>query len=182
MRPVREHYQEALLRSRSLMLFDADINSNVSERIITGLLMLDALSKEPIYLYINSYGQVTEYSYSTIFAIYDVMNVIQSPVYTICLGVAYGGAALLLAAGKKRYISVNSEVVLSQPMGTVSGTVADVTIHAERLKEQKAEFIRVLAKHTGKPAEEIEKYIDRMFILDAKGALEYGIVDEVLGG
>jgi ATP-dependent Clp protease protease subunit len=110
------------------------------------------------------------------------MQYIKCPVSTVCVGMAASMAATLLAAGTKgkRYALPNSEILLHQVMGGVSGEAVEIEITAKQIMKIKDKINRILAKHTGQPLEKIEKDTDRDFYLSADEAKEYGIIDEVI--
>jgi ATP-dependent Clp protease protease subunit len=110
------------------------------------------------------------------------MQYIRPDVSTICLGWAASAAAVILAAGTtgKRYALPHSTVVLHQPHGGAQGQSVDIDIQAREILRLRAVVDELLARHTGQPVERIARDTDRDFILDARRALEYGLVDEVL--
>jgi ATP-dependent Clp protease protease subunit len=110
------------------------------------------------------------------------MQYIRCDVATTCLGWAASAAAVLLAAGTpgKRHVLPHSTVVLHQPSGGAQGQSADIDIQAREILRLRALVDQILARHTGQPVERIARDTDRDFILDARQALEYGLVDEVL--
>ena len=121
-------------------------------------------------------------SVSAGFAIHDTMQFINCPVSTICVGMAASMGAFLLAAGSKgmRYALPNSEIMIHQPLGGVQGQAEDIRITAEHIIELRKRINTLLSKYTGKTLKKIEKDTDRDNYLSALGALEYGIIDEVL--
>ena len=141
-------------------------------------LYLDSLNHEDISLYINSPGG----SVTAGMAIYDTMNFIKSSVCTICLGIAASMAAFLLASGQKgkRYILPNSEVMIHQPLGGAQGQASEIKIAAEHILKTKHKLNHLLAKNTGKSLKQIEKDTERDNFMEAKEAVQYGIVDQIL--
>jgi ATP-dependent Clp protease protease subunit len=131
-----------------------------------------------IQLYINSPGG----SVTALLGIYDTMQYVKPDVATTCLGWAASAAAVLLAAGApgKRHVLPHSTVLLHQPHGGAQGQSADIDIQAREILRQRQVVNELLARHTGQDVERIARDTDRDFILDAQGALEYGLVDEVL--
>lgn len=167
-----------LLKDR-IVLLGGPINDLVANSIIAQLLFLAA--KDPskdIQLYINSPGGMVTAG----LAIYDTMQYVKSPISTVSVGMAGSMAAILLAAGNKgkRYALPNSEILLHQVMGGVSGEAVEVEITAKQIVKIKDKLNKILAKHTGQPLERLEKDTDRDFYLSAEEAKEYGIVDEVI--
>jgi ATP-dependent Clp protease protease subunit len=133
-----------------------------------------------ISLYINSPGG----SFTAMSAIYDTMRFVTCDVETICLGQAGSSAAVLLAAGTpgKRLALPGARVVLHQPAfsGPVEGQASDLAIQAEELMRTRDLLEELLVRHTGRTAEQVHEDIERDNILDAQGALEYGLVDRIV--
>jgi ATP-dependent Clp protease protease subunit len=107
---------------------------------------------------------------------------IKSPVSSICIGQAASAAAVLLLAGEKgkRFALPNSRILLHQPSGGVSGTSIDVEIQSNEMVRLRKLLNEIIAKHTGKDVKKVGKDTERDFILSAKEAKEYGIIDEVI--
>lgn len=160
----------------------------VTELMLAELLYLQYDNEAaPIYMYINSTG-VTKggdklgYEAET-FAIYDTMKYVKPPIYTVCVGTAFGEAAALLAAGKKgmRASLPSATIMLRQPMQRFTQMQAtDIDIYRNELRRIKGELVDILAFHTEKSKEEIEKDIRRPKYLDSYGAVDYGLIDKVL--
>ncbi|MFN4182243.1 MAG: ATP-dependent Clp protease proteolytic subunit, partial [bacterium] len=119
---------------------------------------------------------------SAALAIFDTMQIIKPDVSTICVGLAASAAALLLCGGAagKRYALPSARIMIHQPWGGVSGTVSDIDIEAREFLRLKRRINELLAKHTNKPLERIEKDTDRNFYMSAQEALEYGIIDKII--
>lgn len=166
-----------LLKDR-IVLLSGEINDNLANIIVSELLYLDSLSHDDISLYINSPGG----SITAGMAIMDTMNFIKSDVSTICIGMSASMGAFLLSCGKKgkRYILPNAEVMIHQPLGGVEGQATEIKIVAERILKLKEKLNSILSKNTGKNIKQITKDTERDYFLDAKEALEYGIVDKIL--
>lgn len=166
-----------LLKDR-IILLSGEIDDNMSNIIVAQLLYLDSLNNDDICLYINSPGG----SITSGMAIYDTMNFIKSNVSTICIGMAASMAAFLLSSGHKgkRYILPNSEVMIHQPLGGAQGQATEIKIAAERILKLKEKLNKILSNNTGKDLETIEKDTERDHFLDAKEALDYGIIDKIL--
>lgn len=167
-----------LLKERIIFLGSV-IDDNVANLIMAQMLHLEAEDPEKdIQLYINSPGGVV----TAALAVYDTIQFIKSPVSTICIGQAASAAAVLLLAGakKKRFSLPNSRVMLHQPSGGISGTTIDVEIHAREMVRIRHLLNEVISKHTGQNIAKVEKDTERDFILDAKEAQKYGIIDEVI--
>jgi ATP-dependent Clp protease protease subunit len=156
------------------------IDDNIANLVIAQMLFLEAENPEKdISLYINSPGG----SITAGFAIYDTMKYVKPDIATICIGQCASFAAVLLAAGTKgkRYVLPNSRVLIHQPwMQGLGGQASDIDIHAKDILRMRHRLNEILADHTGQPLEKIEKDTDRDYILEAKAAQEYGIVDQVI--
>jgi ATP-dependent Clp protease, protease subunit len=167
-----------LLKERVVFL-TGEIDDTVANLIVAQLLHLE--SEEPakdINLYINSPGG----EMNALFAIYDTMQFIGADVATTCVGQAASSAAVLLAAGApdKRSTLPHARVLIHQPWGGVQGQSVDIEIQAREVMAQRRQMIEALARHSGQPAERIERDIDRDFILRGEAAVEYGLVDHVI--
>lgn len=156
------------------------VDDKSARDIVSKLLLLDADSSEEIKFYINSPGGVV----TSGMVIYDTMQMIKSPVSTICMGLAASMGSILLSGGLKgsRYIFPHGEVMIHQPSigGYIQGVSADLEIQAEQTKRVKDIGANILAKNCGKTVEQIMKDFDRDFWMDAQGAIKYGIADNVV--
>jgi ATP-dependent Clp protease, protease subunit len=168
-----------LLMDRIIFL-GTPINDDVSNIIIAQLLFLEADNPErDIHLYINSPGG----SVSAGMAIYDTMQWLKSPVNTICMGLAASMGAFLLAAGRKgrRSALPHSRIMIHQPsQGGGGGTASDIEIQAREILYLRSKMNELMAKHTGRPVEQIERDTDRDRFMSAEQAKEYGMVDNVI--
>ena len=168
-----------LLKDNVIFLGSA-IDDNVSNLIIAQMLFLEAENPEKdIFLYINSPGG----SITAGFAIYDTMKYVKPDIATICIGQCASFAAVLLAAGTKgkRYALPNARVLIHQPwLQGLGGQASDIDIHAKDILRMRHRLNEILADHTGQPLEKIERDTDRDYILEAKAAQEYGLVDQVI--
>lgn len=166
-----------LLKER-IVFISGEIDDDLSNSVIAQLLYLDAINNDDISIYINSPGG----SITSGMAIYDTMNFIKSDVSTICIGMAASMAAFLLSCGKKgkRFILPNSEVMIHQPLGGVSGQATEIKIAAERILKLKEKLNRILSSNTNKDFSTITKDTERDYFMDSNEALEYGIVDEII--
>ncbi len=174
------HYDiwSRLLEDRIIFL-GTPINDTVANFLTGQLLFLEKADRNrDVHLYINSPGG----SISAGLAVYDTMQYISCPVETVCIGSAASMGALLLAAGTpgKRYALSNARIMIHQPWGGAQGTAADIEIQAEEILEARRIINGILASHTGRPIEEIERDTERDKYLAANDAREYGIIDEVL--
>lgn len=161
-----------------IIFITGEINDNVSNIVISELLYLDSLNNDDISIYINSPGG----SVTAGLAIYDTMNYIKSDVKTIVVGMAASMAAFLLTCGKKgkRYALSNSEVMIHQPLGGVSGQATDIKIAAERIIKLKNKLNKILSEKTGQSLRKITKDTDRDNYMSAFEAKKYGLIDEII--
>lgn len=166
-----------LLKERIVFL-SGEITDEVANLIVSELLYLNSLGNDDIYLYINSPGG----SVTAGMAIYDTMNFIKADVVTICVGMCASMGAFLLSSGckGKRMSLENGEVMIHQPLGGVKGQASDIQIHADRIIKMKKKLNSILASNTSKDISVIEKDTERDNYMDAKEALEYGIIDKII--
>lgn len=167
-----------LLRDRIVFL-QMPIDDYLANLVTAQLLFLQAENKaSDIEMYINTPGG----SVTAGLGIYDTMQFIAPDVSTVCIGQAASMGAVLVAAGEKgkRNALPHSRIMIHQPWGGVQGTASDIKIQAEEILNLKKQLLDILAKHTGKPVEKIEKDADRDFFMSAAAAKEYGLVDEVI--
>lgn len=167
-----------LLKDRILFI-SGEIDSHMADVVIAQLLFLNSEDKDKdISIYINSPGG----SVTAGLAIFDTMRHINAPASTICVGQAASMGAFLLSAGEKgkRFALPNSEIMIHQPLGGVSGQAEDIKIHAENILKIRSKLNKILAENTGQPISIIEKDTDRDNFMTAQEAAEYGIVDMVI--
>lgn len=171
----------SLLLKERIVFLGTPIDDNVANVIIAQLLFLDREDPEKeIHLYINSPGGLI---YPGL-AVYDTMQLIKAPISTICVGSTASLATVLLVAGEKgkRYALPNSTIHMHPAGGGIRGYAPDVEIQARELLRMQSKILEIMAKHTGQSIEKIAKDFDRDYYMDAQGAVEYGIVDEILEG
>ena len=162
-----------------IIFLGCPIDDTVANIIQAQLLFLSSLDpKKEISLYINSPGG----SVSAGLGIYDTMQFIDAPVATICTGMAASMAAVLLCAGAKgrRSILPHSRVMIHQPMGGVQGQASDMIIEVREMEKIRIQLYNIIALHTNQPYKKIFLDSDRNHWMDAKQALEYGMVDTIL--
>jgi ATP-dependent Clp protease protease subunit len=167
-----------LLKERIVFL-SGPIDDDSSNIIIAQMLFLESEDpKKDIKLYIHSPGG----SVSAGLAIYDTMNHIKPDVSTICVGMAASMAAVLLSSGTKgkRFALPNAEVMIHQVMGGAEGQASDIAISAKHILRTKENLNKILAKNTGKPADQVEKDSDRDNYMTADESKKYGLIDEVM--
>jgi ATP-dependent Clp protease protease subunit len=170
----------SLLLKERIIFLGTPIDDQVANLIVAQLLFLNHEDPErEINMYINSPGGVVYAG----FAIYDTMKMLSNPISTVAVGVTASFGTVLLTAGTKgrRYALPHATIHMHQPLGGAQGQATDIEIAARQILRQKAILNDILSKSTGQPLEVIERDTDRDFYLDAKGAVEYGLVDEVLG-
>src|ERR1044072_2088610 len=165
--------------NRSVQLWGVVDDKSVKD-VVSKLLLLDAdKSGEEIKFYINSPGGVV----TSGMVIYDTMRMMKSPVSTICMGLAASMGSILLSGGVKgrRFIYPHGEVMIHQPSlgGHIQGVSADLEIQAKQTQRVKEIGARILAQNCGKTVEQIMRDFDRDYWMDAKEAIEYGIVDKI---
>jgi ATP-dependent Clp protease, protease subunit len=168
-----------LLRERIIFL-GTPISDPIANVIIAQLLYLEREDPDKgISLYINSPGGVI----SSGLAIYDTMQLIRPEVSTICLGMAASMATVLLSGGArgKRYCLPNSTVHMHQPMGGAQGQAADIEIAAREIIRLQDKIRTILSENTGQAYDKIARDTDRDYYLTSEQAVEYGLVDEILG-
>jgi ATP-dependent Clp protease protease subunit len=133
---------------------------------------------QEIHMYINCPGG----SVSATLAIYDTMQFLDCPISTYCMGFAASGAAIILSAGTKgrRFALPHSKIMVHQPWGQVGGQVSDIEIQANEILKDRKRLNEILAKHTGQPADVIERETERDKFFDPSEAKAFGLVDDVL--
>ena len=170
----------SLLLKERIIFLGTPINDQVANLIIAQLLFLEREDPDKgINLYINSPGGVI----SAGLAIYDTMHLIKSQVSTICIGMAASMATILLSGGEKgkRYVLPNSTVHMHQPMGGAQGQATDIEIAAREIIRLQDKIRTMLSENTGQTYDKIARDTDRDYYLTAEQAVEYSLVDEILG-
>ena len=171
-------FDKKFIEQRKVFLWGV-VDDRSAKEITARLLFLDAVDpNKEIKFYINSPGGVV----TSGMVIYDTMQMISSPVSTICMGMAASMGSILLSGGKKgkRYIYPHGEVMIHQPSGGGQGTSADLEIMAEQMRKVKSLGAKILAGNCGQPFEKVMKDFDRDYWMDADESVKYGIVDAVL--
>ncbi|WP_220789403.1 MULTISPECIES: ATP-dependent Clp endopeptidase proteolytic subunit ClpP [Craterilacuibacter] len=168
-----------LLKERIVFLV-GPVNDESANLVVAQMLFLESENPDKdIYLYINSPGG----SITAGMSIYDTMNFIKPDVSTLCIGQAASMGAFLLSAGTKgkRYALAHSRVMIHQPLiGGLSGQATDIEIHARELLKIKALMNELMALHTGKDVEQVERDTERDNFMSAEQACAYGLIDKVL--
>ena len=170
----------SLLLKERIIFLGTQIHDQMANVIIAQLLFLEREDPDKgISIYINSPGGVI----SSGLAIYDTMQLIKPEVSTICLGMTASMATILLAGGAKgkRYALPNSTIHMHQAMGGAQGQASDIEIAAREILRLQDSIRTLLVKHTGQTYDKITRDTDRDFYLTSEQAVEYSLVDEILG-
>jgi ATP-dependent Clp protease, protease subunit len=167
-----------LLKDRIIFLAGPITDHLANSTIAQMLFLASKDSEKDIKLYINTPGG----SVTAGMAIYDTMQYVKPDISCVCIGLAASMGATLLAAGKKnkRFALPNSQALLHQVAGGVTGQATEIEITAKQIIKIKEKLNKILAKHTGQPLAKIEKDTDRDFYLSAEEAKEYGLIDQVI--
>jgi ATP-dependent Clp protease protease subunit len=176
----RQDPYNKLFEDRVIFL-GVQVDDASADDVMAQLLVLESQDSErDITMYINSPGG----SFTAMTAIYDTMQYVAPQIQTVVLGQAASAASVLLAAGApgKRLALPNARVLMHQPaMGEAGqGQASDIEIQAREILRMRTWLEETMARHTGKPVEQVNRDIDRDNILSAEQAKEYGIVDQVL--
>jgi ATP-dependent Clp protease, protease subunit len=167
-----------LLRERIVFL-GQEVDDTIANLIAAQLLFLDAEDPDKdISLYINSPGGS---SYAGM-AIYDAMQFVQADVQTYAIGMAMSAGAMILCGGAagKRYVLPNAKIMIHQGSGGFRGTPADIQIAAQEILEMMERMAQIIARHSGKPVEQVRRDIDRDRFMTPEEAVDYGLVDEIV--
>jgi ATP-dependent Clp protease protease subunit len=167
-----------LLKERVIFMV-GQVEDHMANLIVAQMLFLESENPDKdISLYINSPGG----SVTAGMAIYDTMQFIKPDVSTLCIGQACSMGAFLLAGGakEKRFALPNSRVMIHQPLGGYQGQASDIEIHAQEILKIRETLNKILADHTGKKLEDLQKDTDRDNFMSADEAADYGIVDQVI--
>lgn len=172
--------EELFFKNRTVYLWGA-VEDKSAKDVVSKLLLLDADKPgKEIKFYINSPGGVV----TSGMVIYDVMQMIKSPVSTICMGLAASMGSLLLSGGEKgkRYVFPHGEVMIHQPSlgGYFQGVSADLEIHAKQIQKTKELGAKILSENCNQPFDKVLADLERDYWMDAKEAIEYGIVDKIV--
>jgi ATP-dependent Clp protease, protease subunit len=171
-------FDKKFIEQRKIFLWGA-VDDKTAKDITNRLLYLEAMDPgKEIKFYINSPGGII----TSGMVIYDTMQMITSPVSTICMGMAASMGSILLSGGKKgkRFIYPHGEVMIHQPSGGGQGTSADLEIMAIQILKAKQLGARILAENCGQSYEKVMEDFDRDYWMDAKESMAYGIVDKIM--
>lgn len=167
-----------LLNERIVYLW-GQVDDDSAKYVVERLLYLDLLEPgKEIKFFINSPGGYV----TSGFAIYDTIKALNSPVATICTGLAASMGSILLSVGKKgrRFSMKHAKVMIHQPSGGAQGTAADIEIQSEEIRKTKIIGAQILAENCGQTPEKIMADFNRDYWMDANESLEYGIVDGII--
>lgn len=170
-----------LLLKQRIVFLGGEVNDFSADAVVSQLLLLDAQDPtKDIKLFINSPGG----SVTAGMGIYDAMQMCRADVSTYCFGLAASMGAFLLGAGAKgkRYSMPNARIMIHQPLGGASGQAVDIEIQAREIMFHKANLNRIMAEYTLQPIEKIEEDTDRDRYMSPLEALEYNIIDSIIGG
>jgi ATP-dependent Clp protease protease subunit len=171
-------FDKKFIEERKIFLWGV-VDDRSAKDLSARLMFLESVDPgKEIKFYINSPGGVV----TSGMVIYDTMQMISSPVSTICMGMAASMGSILLSGGEKgkRFIYPHGEVMIHQPSGGGQGTSADLEIMAEQIRKIKELGANILAKNCGQTFEKVMKDFDRDYWMDAKESVAYGIVDGIL--
>lgn len=176
-KPNTDPLMEKFLKTRQVIV-SGEVNAELVERIVKQLLILEAESDKPIYLYIDSPGGSVDDG----FGLYDVIRFIKAPVYTIGMGlIASMGVTLFLSVPKERRFSLpNSHFLIHQPLGGSKGVATDIEITANEISKTREYLTNLIAEATGKDFETVKKDTERDYWLTAQEAVDYGIVGKII--
>jgi ATP-dependent Clp protease protease subunit len=167
-----------LLKER-IVFIGTPIDDQVANLVVAQLLYLQSEDPEKeISLYINSPGGHVTAG----LAIYDTMQYIRPPVSTICIGMAYSMAAVLLAGGAHghRYALPHANILIHQPWGGMQGQATDIQIHAKEILREREQLNQIIAKHTGQKLDKVTLDTDRDYFLTSEAAKQYGLIDDII--
>lgn len=176
-----------------ILFVNQPLTDGVANSIVSALLYLDSEDQnKPIYIYINSVGDPVMMGQADAsagmvsiragLAVYDTLAYIKSEVVTVCMGTAYGMAAVLLSSGTKgkRAALPHTSLALTHPATLTRGQATDIQLEAEQVLEKRKLIQQILANNTGQTPEKISKDMERMFYLSPEEAKEYGLIDRVI--
>ncbi len=176
-----------------ILFINQPLTDGVANSIVSALLYLDSDDQtKPIYIYINSIGDPVMsgqadssagmVSIRAGLAVYDTLAYIKSEVVTVCLGTAYGMAAVLLSSGAKgkRAALPHTSIALTHPQTLTRGQATDIQIEAEEVLQKRKLIQQILANNTGQNVDKISKDMERMFYLSPEEAKAYGLIDRVI--
>jgi ATP-dependent Clp protease protease subunit len=169
----------SMLLKERIVFLGQEVDDQIANLIVAQILYLEAQDPDKdINLYINSPGGL---AYAGM-AIYDVIQHVRPEVATICIGMGMSAAAMVLCGGAKgkRLALPSAKIMIHQGSAGARGAPRDMEIHLREALAMTKRMAEILAYHTGRPVEEVERDIDRDFYMTAEEAKEYGLVDAVI--
>lgn len=169
----------SLLLKERIVFLGQEVDDQIANLLVAEILHLDAVDPgRDISLYINSPGGA---AYAGM-AIYDVMQHVRSEVSTVCVGIGMSAAAMILCGGAsgKRLATPNAKIMIHQGTAGARGAPRDMEIHLREVLATTKRMAQVIAFHSGRAVEQVERDIDRDYFMTAEEARAYGLVDEVL--
>jgi ATP-dependent Clp protease protease subunit len=169
----------SLLLKDRIVFLGQEVDDQIANLLVAEILYLEAQDPDKdIFLYINSPGGL---AYAGM-AIYDVIQHVRPEVSTICVGMGMSAAAMILCGGAagKRLALPNAKIMIHQGTAGTRGAPRDMEIHLREVMSITRRMAEIIAHHTGKPLEQVERDIDRDYFMTADEALEYGLIDEIL--
>jgi ATP-dependent Clp protease protease subunit len=175
--PAQDMFMEKFLKTRTILI-SGEINKDLAEKTVRQLVMLEAMSDEPIRVFIDSPGGDADAG----FAIFDMMRFVKAPVWTIGMGLVASAASIIaLAAPKERRVGLpNSHYLIHQPLSGMRGVASEIEIHARELDKMKKRINELYAKETGISVEQVEKDTDRDFWMNAEEAVKYKLISRIV--
>jgi len=167
-----------LLKDR-IIFIGTPIDDMVANLVIAQMIFLEGEDPDrDINLYVHSPGGMVTAG----LAIYDTMQFVKPDVATLCMGQAASMAAVLLAAGTKgkRSALPNSRIMIHQPLGGTQGQATDIEIYTREMLKMNDQLNGILAKHTGRPIEQLDRDTDRNYFMSAQESKDYGLIDEII--
>lgn len=168
---------DKMLETRSILI-SGEIDKTLSERVIKQLLLMEAESDKPIKIFIDSPGGDADAGY----AVFDMVRFVKPRVIMVGMGLVASAAALiLLAAPKEDRVGLpNSNYLIHQPLSTIRGVATEIEIHARQLEKLRNKINILISEETGTPLERVEQDTDRDCWLDAREALDYGLISRMI--
>jgi len=166
-----------MLKTRTILL-SGQVNKDLAEKTIRQLLLLDEENDKPIRIFIDSPGGDADAG----FAIFDMIRFVNSPVWTVGMGLVASAAAIIqLASPKERRVGLpNSHYLIHQPLSGIRGVATDIEIHARELEKLREKINKLIADETGAVLEQVEKDTDRDFWMNAEEAVKYGLISKII--
>ncbi|MGP1587979.1 MAG: ATP-dependent Clp protease proteolytic subunit [Treponemataceae bacterium] len=167
---------EKFLKTRQILL-SGEVDKELAEKVVKQLLLLESISKEPIYIFIDSPGGDVDSGY----AVFDMIRFIDAPVITVGMGlVASAGALIFLAPPKDNRVALpNSHYLIHQPLSEFRGVATDIQIHAAELEKCREKINRLISEETGVSLEKVKQDTERDHWLSAQEAVEYGLAGKI---